>query len=83
MAAATETIILFGATGDLAQRMLFPSLFNLHSDGLLADGMTIVGSGRSVMDSAAFRDQVAQGLADHLPADRLDKTVVAAFLARV
>ena len=83
MAAATETIILFGATGDLAQRMLFPSLYNLHSDGLLADGLTIVGSGRSAMDSAAFREQVGQALADHLPADRLDEAAVAAFLARV
>ena len=31
-----ETLVLFGATGDLAQRMLFPSLYNLHLDGLFA-----------------------------------------------
>ena len=42
-----ETLVLFGATGDLAQRMLFPSLYNLHLDGLLADVLTIIGSGRS------------------------------------
>src|SRR3546814_5841863 len=27
-----ETLVLFGATGDLAHRMLFPSLYNLHMD---------------------------------------------------
>jgi len=80
---ATETIILFGATGDLAQRMLFPSLYNLHGDDLLADALTIVGSGRSVMDTATFRAQVAKALADHLAADRIDDALLASFLARV
>ena len=28
-------LLLFGATGDLAQRMLLPSLFGLHIDGFL------------------------------------------------
>ena len=37
-------LLLFGATGDLAQRMLLPSLFNLHSDGLLPEGLTITGT---------------------------------------
>src|SRR3546814_7881387 len=39
-----ETLVLFGATGDLAQRMLFPSLYNLHLDGLLAGELTIIRS---------------------------------------
>ncbi|MEY4268917.1 MAG: glucose-6-phosphate dehydrogenase [Pseudomonadota bacterium] len=78
-----ETLILFGATGDLAQRMLFPALFNLHSDGLLADVMTIMGSGRTVMDDAAFRANVHDGLREHLPADRYDAAIVDAFLRRV
>ena len=46
MSVKVETLILFGATGDLAQRMLFPSLYNLHVDGLLEDALTIVASGR-------------------------------------
>jgi glucose-6-phosphate 1-dehydrogenase len=83
LAAATETIILFGATGDLAQRMLFPSLYNLHSDDLLASDLTIVGSGRSVMSSDAFRAQLRTTLAEYLPADRLDSALLDAFLARV
>src|SRR3546814_9068768 len=52
-----ETLVLFGATGDLAQRMLFPSLYNLHLDGLLAGELTIIGSGRSKMDRPAFQVQ--------------------------
>ena len=78
-----ETLVLFGATGDLAQRMLFPSLYNLHLDGLLADALTIVGSGRSKMDRAAFQGQVREALVEHLPADRIDDGGVESFLGRI
>ena len=33
--AVASTLILFGATGDLAARMLLPSLYGLDVDGLL------------------------------------------------
>jgi glucose-6-phosphate 1-dehydrogenase len=78
-----ETLILFGATGDLAHRMLFPSLYNLHMDGLLADALTIVGSGRSTLDRAAFQAQVRGALVEHLPEDRIDAGVVDSFLDRI
>jgi glucose-6-phosphate 1-dehydrogenase len=78
-----ETLVLFGATGDLAHRMLFPSLYNLHEDGLLADALTIVGSGRTRLDRAAFHTQVREALADHLPGDRLDAAALDGFLARI
>ncbi|HJS12121.1 MAG TPA: glucose-6-phosphate dehydrogenase, partial [Sphingopyxis sp.] len=83
MSVKVETLVLFGATGDLAQRMLFPSLYNLHLDGLLADTLTIIGSGRSQMDRAAFQAQVRAALTEHLPADRIEDAGVAAFLDRI
>ena len=78
-----ETLVLFGATGDLAQRMLFPSLYNLHLDGLLAGELTIIGSGRSKMDRSAFQGQVREALAEHLPADRIEEAGVESFLERI
>jgi glucose-6-phosphate 1-dehydrogenase len=33
--AKATTLLMFGATGDLARRMLIPSLYGLDSDGLL------------------------------------------------
>jgi glucose-6-phosphate 1-dehydrogenase len=83
LAAAVQTIILFGATGDLAQRMLFPSLYNLHRDGLLAADLTIVASGRSAMTGAAFRDQLRGTLGQYLPPEQLDAAALDAFLARI
>ena len=58
MRKAFETLVLFGATGDLAHRMLFPSLYNLFVDGLLPPDMLIVASGRGDMDDPAFRATV-------------------------
>src|SRR3546814_10029890 len=63
--------------------MLFPSLYNLHLDGLLASELTIIGSGRSKMDRAAFQVQVQGALAEHLPADRIDEAGVESFLERI
>ncbi len=81
--AAFETLILFGATGDLAQRMLFPSLCNLHRDGLLPDALTILASGRSAITDAAFQEQVRGALARHYGDDAPDTAMVEAFLARI
>ena len=36
-------LLLFGATGDLAARMLLPSLYGLDGDGLLPDQLRVVG----------------------------------------
>ncbi|MFN4041155.1 MAG: glucose-6-phosphate dehydrogenase [Brevundimonas sp.] len=40
-------LVLFGGGGDLAMRMLLPSLYFLERDGLLAEGLKIIGAARS------------------------------------
>lgn len=57
-----QTLLLFGATGDLAQRYLFPSLANLLRDRLLSAQFRIVAVARHDYDSAAFRDVLSEGL---------------------
>ena len=65
-----NTLLLFGATGDLAQRMLLPSLCALSHDGLLPDDLRIVGTARSDMDDKAFRNFAREALEKHLPPNR-------------
>ncbi len=72
MTEQSATFLLFGATGDLARRMIFPSLYNLLSDGLLPDDFLIVASGRTEMEDDAFREQVCTSLREFLPGDRYD-----------
>ena len=74
---------IFGATGDLAQRMLFPSLYGLHRDGLLPAGLRILGTARSEMDEAAFRDSVAAAIERQVPAAERDETCMRSLLERL
>ena len=72
-------LLLFGATGDLAQRMLIPSLYGLHADHLLPDGLTITGTARSTLSDAGYRDFCAKALETFLPEDRKDAAAIASF----
>lgn len=72
MTEPSATLILFGATGDLAHRMLFPSLYNLLSDDLLPADFLIVASGRTVLDDAAFHKDVDAALNKFLQPERYD-----------
>ena len=65
---ASRAIVIFGATGDLAQRMLFPALFFLEEDRLLPNVVAIIGCARSKADTAEFEGQVERAIrlrADH------------------
>ena len=84
----SSTLLLFGATGDLSRRMLLPSLFALHEDGLIGPlvaegGVRIVGTARSAHDDAEFRAFAKAALEEFLPADRKDESKLAGFLDRL
>ena len=83
MAEAASLLTIFGATGDLAQRMLLPSLYGLQRDGLLPPRLRILGSARSEQDTTAYRAQVADAVGRHVPAGEQDADVLAALLARI
>jgi glucose-6-phosphate 1-dehydrogenase len=75
-----ETLILFGATGDLAQRMLFPSLYNLQCDGLLPKGFRVIGAARSDLSRDVFQAQVLKALE---PIELYDTAKAKAFIDRI
>ncbi len=75
-------LLLFGATGDLAQRMLLPSLYGLDADGLLPPGLRIVATGRRSDDDAGFRASTAAALERFVPAENLHADHKARFLSR-
>ena len=76
-------LILFGATGDLSQRMLLPSLFALHGEGLLPEGLAVVGTARSDLDTAGFRAMARESLGRFAGGVKGDGATLDAFLARV
>ncbi|MDN7241983.1 glucose-6-phosphate dehydrogenase [Planococcus sp. N028] len=56
------TLVLFGATGDLAQRKLFPALYNLYLDGKLPSAISIIGLGRTNYSDRVFQMNVHASL---------------------
>ena len=67
MSFTADRLLLFGASGDLSQRMLLPSLCALHDDRLVADNLVIIGTARSEFDDAGFRAFAQPRLKDTCP----------------
>ncbi len=59
------TLIIFGATGNLAQIKLLPALYHLENAGLLPAQMRIVCSGRSDYSQDGWLQQVRKTLDEH------------------
>ncbi len=76
-----DSLLLFGATGDLSQRMLLPSLCALDADGLLDPALRITGTARSPMDDHAFRNFAREAIEKYLPTGR--RGSMADFLNRL
>jgi glucose-6-phosphate 1-dehydrogenase len=74
--------VAFGALGDLTQRKLLPSLYNLRANGLLPRDFAFIGVGRRSLDDAAFREFA--GAALHEFATRpIDDALAAEFVGRM
>ncbi|MGZ4178948.1 MAG: glucose-6-phosphate dehydrogenase [Solirubrobacteraceae bacterium] len=58
-----RVLVLFGATGDLARRKLFPGFFHLFRVGLMPEDFRIIGSGRKSPGSDdVFRHSINEAL---------------------
>src|SRR5262245_12079247 len=58
------TLVLFGATGDLASRKLLPALAGLCKNKYLPQSFAIVGTGRRQKTDSEFRDEARKDLAE-------------------
>ncbi len=72
------TMIIFGATGDLTKRKLFPALYNLAQQKYLPDNFAIVGVGRQEMTGDEFRVKIKNDLLEFVGKD-IDKDLLKWF----
>ena len=54
---ATYVFVVFGASGDLAKKKIYPTLWALYRDKLLPDKTTIVGYARSKISVKDIREK--------------------------
>jgi glucose-6-phosphate 1-dehydrogenase len=55
-------LVVFGGTGDLARRKLYPALFRRFLDGQLTEPTRIFGVSRHALDPDAYRATIAEAL---------------------
>jgi glucose-6-phosphate 1-dehydrogenase len=58
-------LVIFGASGDLTQRKLFPALYSLAVRRLLPERFGVIGVARSEMTSAAWRAAMKKAVQQH------------------
>ncbi len=56
--------VLFGATGDLASRMVLPAFYRLATEGLLPPQWLLVGNGRGDVAHEDFRARVREAITE-------------------
>lgn len=61
----SDALVLFGATGDLARKKLFPAIYNLAARGRL--DVPVIGVARSEWDAAELRTYAADSIRELVP----------------
>ncbi|HYC26365.1 MAG TPA: glucose-6-phosphate dehydrogenase, partial [Roseiarcus sp.] len=76
-------LVVFGGTGDLAYRKLFPALFHRDGDEQFSERTRIIGVSRRQYSNDAFRATVKEALLKFAGADDASAPVVERFLNRI
>ena len=76
------TFVIFGASGDMAHRLLVPALYNLAMSGLLSDAFAIIGIARGDKSEEEFRNGLEDGLRRFAPGP-IDDAVMVRLLSCV
>ncbi len=69
----SAVIVVFGATGDLSRRKIFPALYNLERMGILAAETVIIGFARRELSGTGFAAQMREDCARYSHSRPLDE----------
>ncbi|MCP9473536.1 MAG: glucose-6-phosphate dehydrogenase [Nitrospira sp.] len=58
-----QTLMIFGASGDLTSRFLMPAIVRLHEEGKLPEGFRVLGIAQDDWDTGKFRSHLKEKLA--------------------
>ncbi len=72
--------VVFGGTGDLAERKLIPALFRRYADGQILAQSRIIGAARGEMDHEEYRSFARNALKTHIKEAELDADKINAFM---
>ncbi len=75
--------IIFGGTGDLAERKLLPALYHRQQDGQFSEPTRIIGASRSKMTDKEYRAYAKTAITEHLKPEEIDAAALDKFVARL
>ncbi len=68
------TVVIMGASGDLARTKIIPALYSLYCQGHLPQKLRVVGYARSEFSDEAFRRKIAENLKCRCTGDNVDRS---------
>jgi glucose-6-phosphate 1-dehydrogenase len=77
------TLVIFGASGDLAKRKLIPAIYGLWQDGLLPPTFSLVGYARSPRTDDEFRLEMRKAVGQFARGRTANPDALASFAARL
>ena len=75
--------VVFGGTGDLAERKLLPALYHRQLAGQLSDPTRIIGASRTAYTDAEYRKFAVDALKEHLKPGEFDDEQIKTFCDRL
>lgn len=75
--------VIFGGTGDLAQRKLLPALYQRDRDGQLPTDCRLIGAARSDHNHVSYRRFAWEALQEFVPGDEREEDSIEQFLNRL
>jgi len=71
-----NTIVIFGASGDLTHRKLIPALYHLYANKMLPADFAILGVSRTPFSDSSFREKLKESLVEH---EKIEASVLDTF----
>src|SRR5690554_5049304 len=78
-----QIMVIFGASGDLANRKLIPAIFDLYKNKLLPTHFAILGVSRSELSNKVFRDKMKNGIQQFSHYKDASESSIDLFLSKV
>lgn len=76
-------LVVFGATGDLAERKLLPALYQRQRAGQFSEPTRIIGTSRSELTDEQYRSFAREAINAHVANGEIDAKELERFLARI
>ncbi|PSJ61600.1 glucose-6-phosphate dehydrogenase [Pseudaminobacter soli (ex Li et al. 2025)] len=76
-------LVVFGGTGDLAERKLLPALYQRQRAGQFSEPTRIIGASRAKLSDDDYRAFARKAISEHVKAEEIDDAQLETFLKRL